>query len=1050
MIPSIEERLSEQFHKWELRGRGWHVYDRPVTPEPPFRPFFGHFLPDEPRVDDGRRPTVLSSLLDTIRQKLSTDPPPPEPVFEEEDEPEPQFLEREPLVELQTSLPAKLNIDGASFEQFLRHLSYCSEPVVFELLGLSHQTTVQFASHERDTPLIKRQLQAFFPEAVFIPTQGTLEEAWTKEIDVETAIVEFGLSREFMLLLATDTVDPFVGLIGALSELAEGELGLFQVIFEAVEQPWAESITRSVTDAQQRPFFVNRQELVKEAEKKVATPLYAAVIRIAARAGEFGRAWEIVRDLAASLSVFANPTGNELIPLSNDDYPFEAHEEDVVCRQSKRSGVILNASELMGFVHLPSPMVRSTKLRRESAKTKAAPSSVQNDTGVSLGENVHAGKAVEVRLTPEQRTRHMHVIGASGTGKSTLLFYLICQDIRNGEGVAVLDPHGDLVERILGIIPQERISDVILVDPSDELFSVGFNILSAHSDFEKNLLASDLVSVFQRLSTSWGDQMGSVLSNAILAFLESEKGGTLADLRRFLLDPAFRSNFLKTVRDPEIVFYWKQAFPQLSGNKSIGPVLTRLETFLSPKPIRYMVSQQTNRLDFAHMLDSGKIFLAKLPQGQMGKENAFLLGSLLVAKFQQLAMSRQRMSQEKRRDFWLYIDEFQNFITPSMSEILTGARKYRVGLILAHQELRQLQRDSEVAGAVMSNPYTRVVFRVGDADARTLESGFSFFETSDLQNLGTGQAICRIERSDGDFNLAVPLPEEPDPKEAAAIRERVIQTSRETYGTPRSVIEAALLRQAEALTGEEKKVAVTEERERKAPGKPAAQSQAPTESAVATPPIATEQPIAPPSVAPPTAELREKTKSEPQEGEKPKTVPEPGRGGAQHKSIQKRLKEGAERLGYLVTTEKPVSNRTGSIDLALESPNRKIAVEITVTTTIDHEVGNVKKCLEAQFEFVAVVSSSEIKLRQMQEAVVGALGAELSARVGYFLPDPFLAHLEQLAKTDARSATSPVAETTRRGYKVKRSAPKLTPEELKAKENAALRMIADAMKRKKE
>jgi len=163
--------------------------------------------------------------------------------------------------------------------------------------------------------------------------------------------------------------------------------------------------------------------------------------------------------------------------------------------------------------------------------------------------------------------------------------------------------------------------------------------------------------------------MGSVLQNAILAFLESSIGGSLADMRRFLADPGYRAQFLKTVRDPEVVFYWKKTFPQLTGNRSIGPVLTRLGTFLSPKSIRYMVSQPVNRLDFANILDSGGIFLAKLPQGQIGRENAFLLGSLLVAKFQQTAMSRQRMVQEARRDFWLSIDEFHNFITPSMAEI---------------------------------------------------------------------------------------------------------------------------------------------------------------------------------------------------------------------------------------------------------------------------------------------------------------------------------------------------------------------------------------------
>src|SRR6185436_8553756 len=393
--------------------------------------------------------------------------------------------------------------------------------------------------------------------------------------------------------------------------------------------------------------------------------------------------------------------------------------------------------------------------------------------------------------------RHAHIVGASGTGKSTLLFNLIRQDIENGQGVAVLDPHGDLIDKILGIIPPERIADVVLVDPADDEYVIGFNILSAHSELEKTLLASDLVSVFQRLSTSWGDQMQSVLQNAILAFLESDRKGTLADLRRFLIEPDFRREFLTSVQDTNVLYYWQKGFHHLGGNKSIGPILTRLEMFLARKPIFYMVSQAENRLDFGEIMDTGKIFLAKLPEGLLGKENSYLLGTLLVGKFHQLAMSRQAQQMAARRDFWIYADEFQNFITPSMAEILSGARKYRIGLTLAHHELHQLHRSPDVASAVMSHPFTRIVFRVGDDDARKLAEGFSSFEARDLKNLETGQAICRVERSDYDFNLTVPLPEESDPDEAASRRQEAITSSRKKYGTLRAEIEANLRRAME-------------------------------------------------------------------------------------------------------------------------------------------------------------------------------------------------------------------------------------------------------------
>ena len=363
-----------------------------------------------------------------------------------------------------------------------------------------------------------------------------------------------------------------------------------------------------------------------------------------------------------------------------------------------------------------------------------------------------------------------------------MLLNLIRQDIENGDGVAVLDPHGDLIDQILTLIPADRIDDVVLVNPSDVEFPIGFNILQAHSEEEKNLLASDLVSVFRRLSTSWGDQMDTVLQNAILVFLESSRGGTLADLRRFLLEPPFRTEFLQTVQDPELIYYWQKVFPQLGGGKSIGSILTRLQDFFSRKPLRNMVSQRDNKLDFADIMDSGKIFLAKLSEGLCGAENSYLLGTLLVSKFQQLAMARQAQQMSMRREFWLYVDEFDHFISPSMAEILKGARKYRLGLTLAHQELHQLHSEPKVASAVMTQPCTRIVFRVGDDDAKKLGEGFTAFDAKSLKTLEKFHAIVRVERNDFDFNLALRKPELETLSDAQAI----IAASRAKYATPRA------------------------------------------------------------------------------------------------------------------------------------------------------------------------------------------------------------------------------------------------------------------------
>jgi hypothetical protein len=1011
-MASIHEHLSKKFSHWELRGRGYQVFDEPVSPEPPFVCSPGNFASPIP-IDDGIRTTAVSSFLQRLSRKAA---PVELPTAEEDEEPEPELLERRPSVELQISLPRDFDASKHAFEQFLKSVSLCHSPLSFELVGLPERIAAQFAVDQDDVSLIRKQMEAAFPAVTFLCQEEALASAWNDSDEGGTAIIEFGLAREFMFPLAAGRLDPFIGIVAALSELNPGELGLFQIIFQPVRHPWNESIVNAVTNAQGKPFFINAPELTHAAEQKAALPLYAAVVRIAARAEDFDRTWKIAHDLASALQVFAHPAGNELIPLRNDEYPPEAHEADLLLRQTRRSGMILTIEELVGFVHLPSSEVQSPKLAREVSKTKAAPKSLQS--GILLGHNTHAGRTVEVRLSGQQRVRHTHIIGASGKGKSTLLLNLIRQDIESGQGVAVLDPHGDLIDAILSVIPESRFNDVIVFDPSDENYSIGFNVLSAHSDLEKNLLASDLVSVFQRLSTSWGDQMGSVLQNAILAFLESSRGGTLADLRRFLLEKEFRNEFLQTVNDPEIVYYWHKGFPQLSGNKSIGSVLTRLETFLAPKPIRYMVSQPVNRLDFREIMDTGKVFLAKLPQGQIGKENAFLLGSLLMAKFQQTAMSRQSQETFARKPFWLYLDEFQNFITPSMAEILTGARKYNVGLILAHQELRQLERNKEVASAVLSNCHTRVVFGVGDEDARKLAEGFSFFEARDLQNLDTGHAICRVERSDHDFNLSVPLPQKEKPAEAAERQRQITTRSREKYATKRADIEAMFSKQAEPMVKTRPAVILT------------------SPEPLPIVPKISELPKL--SEVPKTAELIT---------EQPHTL---GRGGEQHKTIQERIQSEAHILGFFAEVESQLAKKSNqAADLVLRKGDLTIAVEITVTTTIDHEFGNVKKCLDVGFTRIAVVSPRPERLKAIADAVQAGLGADKAGKVGYYTPDEFIAGLRKLAE-QVKSTVEPSAPQERviRGYKVRRQSISISPEELRAKEAGIIRVIAEAMQRK--
>ncbi len=792
-IPSLSEQFTGNFYRWEKRGRGWQVWQDAVDLEPAFEPFFHYPLGFQPVGDDGRRPTFLSSLVEKLH-RFFIGAEKPEQTSQEYhlDEPEqPLFEDSSALNEITVSLSAKQKISTEYVEQFLLNLRCCSLPLSFEIVGTSQSSTVQFVCRESDLRQVRQQLNAYFPDAVLYKEGRTLDNFCNS--NKKTVVVDFGLSQEFMRPLRTIRdfdPDTLTGIIGAMENLNNGELGILQVLFQPVCNPWSESVIRSVTDWEGRSFFADNPDMVGLAREKIEKPLFAVVIRVVGQSSSDARAWEIARALSGGLATLTSPQSNELIPLSNDGYDDSVHAEDVYYRQSRRSGMLLNSSELISLVHPPSVSVRAAKLRREVKKTKAAPAITAGHKFI-LGQNIHQGKDKVVTLSPEQRLRHMHVIGATGTGKSTMLLKLIIQDINDGRGIAVLDPHGDLIDRILGYIPEKRFEDVVLLDPSDSDYSVGINILSAYSEIDKTVLSSDLVGVFRRLSTSWGDQMNSIFGNAILAFLESERGGTLVDLRRFLVEKDFREDFLRTVKDQDVIYYWHQVFRQLTG-KLQAPILTRLDTFLRPKPIRYMVAQK-HGLNFQNILEGKKIFLAKLAQGLIGMENAYLLGTIIVSKLHQAAMARQARDISEREDFYLYVDEFQNFVTESMTEILSGARKYHFGLILAHQELRQLwAKDSELASSVISNPGTRICFRLGDFDAKKLEDGFSAFDAHDLQNLGVGEAVARIERAEYDFNLKTMPPPNVDMQTARNRQEKIMAISRRKYALPKQEIEQLL------------------------------------------------------------------------------------------------------------------------------------------------------------------------------------------------------------------------------------------------------------------
>ncbi len=1031
------EQLSAQYLQWELRGRGWFIHPEAVGLEPPFERFTGYRLRAEGVTDDVRRPSLMERALCKAGRWFNTEKIHINETEDTASEEDVATWSRGYCHEIALTFPRAPRYRREQMDSFLRLCRACREPVAFEILADQREIGFQWACSEEDASQLKAQTETHFPGCVTRPTENLLHSAWERTGRFFAA-AEIGLGRDFLLSLETGKSDLLPGLISAMSGFADKEMGLFQVIFEPATAAWGESMVRVSTHADGTPVFRNRAELSREASQKARSPLFAVVLRLVTCAENGARAWALLAPMMAALNALARPDGNHLVPLAADDYPAQAQEEDLLKRQTHRWGMLLSQEELLNLIRLPDESLVSKKLRQDTGRSRAY--SGERDEGLFLGWNDHAGQRSNVFLTTDQRVRHMHVIGGTGTGKTTFLMNLIRQDLESGDGFALLDPHGDVTERLLALVPAHRRDDVVLVDASDEAFSVGFNILRATTDYEKTLLASDLVSVFQRLSTSWGDQMTVVLRNAILAFLEHTEGGTLADVQRFLLEPEYRGKVLEGVTDADVVYYWKKGFPQLGGSKSIGPVLTRLQTFLSPKPIRYMVSQRDTKLDIPAIMDSGKILLVKLPQGLMGAENSYLLGSLIVSKLQQAAMARQRLPENQRRLFTLYVDEFQNFITPSMAEILSGARKYRLSLVLAHQELAQLGRNDAVASAVLANAGTRVVFRVGDSDARELAKGFAHFEADALQSLGIGEAIVRIERSDQDFNLSVPF-DSIDATGHEQIRDDVIARSRSRYGTPRSEIEAAERQRLSALTALSPAKSPQSAKAQEPPAPVTVEPSVPDPQLV--PPIAVEVP--PHAEAPLEPPQYETTTLK-------ADLEELGRGGDIHKAAQAEFKRLAEARGFRATIERQLPGSLDTVDIYLEREGLSIACEVSVTNTLEYEMKNVTKCLRAGVAQVLVLTVDETKHQRISAAVSSLLSAEEQKRVLCLMQADFVAFLDSCQAAPAPEPPPPSAASSSKvvkGWKVRTNAVPTPSEDVNALEKELAATMAENLRRRK-
>ena len=413
-----------------------------------------------------------------------------------------------------------------------------------------------------------------------------------------------------------------------------------------------------------------------------------------------------------------------------------------------------------------------------------------------LGLTTYRDKNTLFGIKRKDRRQHVYLLGKSGTGKSVLMFNMVIQNIRNGEGVCVVDPHGELVESVLSAIPPHRMKDVIYFNPADTDYHIGFNVLELIDEKYKHLVASGLMGIFTKIwANAWSARMEYILNNTILALLDTP-GTTLLGIQRMLVDKDYRQKIISNLKDPVIKAFWiheYEAWQEKFRNEAIAAIQNKVGQFLSTSIIRNVVGQSKSTINIFDIMNEGKIFLVNVSKGRIGEDNSALLGGMIITKIQLAAMERVRIPENERRDYFLYVDEFQNFVTDAFAGILSEARKYRLNLTIAHQYTAQLvsENNSSVRDAVFGNVGTMMVFRVGADDAEFLEAEFDpEFTPQDIVNLPNFKVYMKL-MIDGitsrpfSAKTLPPIESRNDPK----IEEEVIKTSRALYCRPREVVE---------------------------------------------------------------------------------------------------------------------------------------------------------------------------------------------------------------------------------------------------------------------
>lgn len=565
---------------------------------------------------------------------------------------------------------------------------------------------------------------------------------------------------------------------------------------------------RREKEEKERRLTPLEEEIVKGLEAKASKLLFEANVRLVASAATEERAHDILRGLELVFSQFTDPNLNSFRTEEVSGRSFKNLIFNFAFRNfNDRRKSILSTEELTSIFHFPNVLTETPKLKILKAREAPPPANLPED-GLLLGYNLFRGEEAEIRMLDDDRRRHLYVIGQTGTGKTAFLKNLVLQDISDGKGVCFIDPHGDTAEEILGLIPRHRAQDVIYFNPGDIEKPLGLNMLEYDPNFpeDKTKIVNELFGIFQKLYGAIPESMGPMFEqyfrNATMLVMEDPaSGNTLLEISRVMADKSFRDLKISRAKNIIVKNFWTQIAEKAGGEgelRNMVPYITsKFDVFLANEIMRPIIAQEKSAFNFREVMDNGKILLINLSKGRLGDINSALIGLIIVGKLTIAALSRSDIPElEKRRDFHLYIDEFQNVTTDSIATILSEARKYRLNLIMAHQFIKQLQEN--IKNAVFGNVGSMASFRIGSDDGEFMEKQFSpVFKSQDLLNIDNYNCYVKLlirGQTSPPFSMRTYPPEKGDRESAQIIKE----ISRTKYGRSREEVEEEIIKKHES------------------------------------------------------------------------------------------------------------------------------------------------------------------------------------------------------------------------------------------------------------